>query len=102
MIGVKVSILTNPDVKPSQQPHYQVPYHLIPGTKEKLQELISNEILEKVDENTKVTWISPMLPVQKSAQKGKRNWNSINWNWMRHQKYLQQSSDRGVCTDIVV
>ena len=52
MIGVKLSILTNPDVKPSQQPHYQVPYHLIPGTKEKLQELISNEILEKVDENT--------------------------------------------------
>ncbi len=76
MLGVKVNIATDPTHRPSQQPHYQVPYHMIPGTKAKLNELINQEIIEKVDETAKVTWISPMLPVEKNKStkpKGKSN-----------------------------
>ena len=73
MLGVKVHIDTDTSMRPTQQPHYQVPYHMIPGTKDKLQELIDQKIIEKVSESQNVTWISPMLPVEKgkcNKQKG--------------------------------
>ena len=69
LIGAKVSIETNPEIRPSQQPHYQVPFHMIPGTKAKLQELIDQNIIESVPTDAQVTWISPMMPVEKGKAK---------------------------------
>lgn len=69
LIGAKVSIKTDPTVRPTQQPHYQVPFHMIPGTKSKLQELIDQGIIEPVPLDSKITWISPMMPVEKGKAK---------------------------------
>ena len=38
---------------------------MIPGTKDKLQELINQNIIKAVPIDAPVTWISPMLPVEK-------------------------------------
>lgn len=69
LIGAKNSIKTVPTVRPTQQPHYQVPFHMIPGTKSKLQELIDQGIIEPVPLDSKITWISPMMPVEKGKAK---------------------------------
>ena len=55
LIGAKVSIKTDPTIRPTQQSHYQVPFHMIPGTKAKLQELIEQGIIEPVPLDSKIT-----------------------------------------------
>lgn len=67
LAGVQVSIETDPLVRSSQQPHYKVPFHMIPGTKQKLEELIQQGVIEPVPPEAKVTWISPMHPVEKAS-----------------------------------
>jgi len=44
---------------------------MIPGTKGKLDELIKSDICERIPPGSKVTWVSPMLPVQKQHNKCK-------------------------------
>lgn len=66
MEGVQVHIYTDPNVKPIQQPAYKIPFHLIPATKAKLDELLAQGIIEPA--SGEVTWVSPMHPVDKSKK----------------------------------
>lgn len=51
-------------VKPTQQPHYPIPYNNLAPTKEKLDFLEDNDIIERVD--GEYSWLFPMLPVDKT------------------------------------
>jgi hypothetical protein len=53
--GVKVHIDTDPSIKPTQQPPYKIPFHLIPPTKAKLDEMVQNKIIERA--SGRCTWI---------------------------------------------
>ena len=64
---VTVSICMKPDAIPSQQAPYIIPFHMIPGTELKLRELVENKIIEKVTPGSHVSWVSPMLAVQKQT-----------------------------------
>jgi hypothetical protein len=65
--GVKVHIDTDPAIKPTQQPPYKIPFHLIPATRAKLDEMVTNKIIERV--SGPCSWISPMHPVLKAKKK---------------------------------
>lgn len=68
MTDVKVSIETDPAIKPTQQAPYTLPHHMIPGTRAKLNDMIRDGIIEAVPECTHVEWVAPMLPVLKKAK----------------------------------
>lgn len=76
MKDAMVSIFTDQHVTPSQQAPYVIPFHMIPGTEMKLKQLVDDDIIERVQAGSRVSWVSPMLAVQKQqnnrAYKGKR------------------------------
>jgi len=66
MKDVEVKLETDPNVKPTQERPRPIPAHMIPGTKERLDEMIKFDLIEAVPAGAKCSWISPMHPVEKS------------------------------------
>ena len=67
MPNVQVHFDTDPTMTPVQQPAYDIPIKLIAPSKEKIDELIAQGVLEEVTYGDEITWISPMQPVMKGA-----------------------------------
>lgn len=61
--GVLVEIPIDPNVKPVQQPYRRAPFALEDKVAEKLQYLLSQDIIERVEEPS--AWVSPIVPILK-------------------------------------
>lgn len=61
--GIQIRIPINPTVKPVQQPIRRCPIALTKPMKQKLNELLEMDIIEKVSEAS--SWVSPLVPVLK-------------------------------------
>lgn len=68
LVGYQAELTLKPDVIPTQAVTYKIPFHLIGPTKEKLDQMLKDDIIEWVPPNTHVTWISAMCPVLKSER----------------------------------
>ncbi|XP_062713301.1 uncharacterized protein K02A2.6-like [Aedes albopictus] len=61
--GVLVEISIDPNVKPVQQPYRRAPFALEDKVAEKLQYLLSQDIIERVEKPS--AWVSPIVPILK-------------------------------------
>ena len=60
----KVTLRVDPNVKPVQQPAYPVEFALLEMTKAKLDKLVTQDIISRVN-GEQVTWVCPLHPVAK-------------------------------------
>lgn len=64
--SLKISIKVDESIQPIQQPAYPCPIALLEGTKELIEDMIRNDVIEEVPPGTDLTWISPINAVEKS------------------------------------
>ena len=62
--NLNLKLHIDPSVTPVQQPIRRIPYHTKEKVSSELKRLLELDIIEKVHELT--TWLSPVVPVQKS------------------------------------
>jgi transposase InsO family protein len=62
-----ISIHTNKNVTPTQQPAYPCALALMDGAYEACQELLQNDIIEELPPNSDISWISPLHVVEKTS-----------------------------------
>lgn len=63
--GIVVEIPIDPSVRPVQQAYRRVPFALEPKIAEKLQYLLNQDIIERVNEPS--AWVSPIVPIVKDS-----------------------------------
>ncbi len=61
----KIKLHIDPDVKPKQQPHRRIPFHIRKDVEKELQLLEELDIIEQVDGPT--PWVSPVVVVPKKS-----------------------------------
>ena len=64
--GVKVKIDVNKSIAPTQEKHRHLPFHLRDKVEKELNNMLQQDIIERVKSSDKVTWLSPIVPVTKS------------------------------------
>lgn len=62
--GVLVEIPIDPNVKPVQQPYRRAPFAMEDKIAKKLQYLLDQDIIERVEESS--PWVSPIVPILKA------------------------------------
>ena len=65
MEGIKVTIETDPNIRPLQQPPHKIPFHLRDLVSLKMQKFKDLDIIREVLPGENVTWISPLHIVPK-------------------------------------
>jgi hypothetical protein len=64
LVNFQVHLEVDESIKPTQQTHFPLPFNYLEPTKEKIDFLLENDIIERV--KGKYTWLFPMLPVNKT------------------------------------
>ena len=64
--GKEIDLIIDPDIRPVAQRHYRVPFHLREKAEKSLSELEQQGIIEKVPDNARTDWVSPIVVVAKA------------------------------------
>ena len=62
----EIDLIIDPDIRPVAQRHHRVPFHLHEKVEKSLSELKQQGIIEKVTDNARIDWVSPIVVVPKA------------------------------------
>ena len=63
--GKQVELVIDSEVKPIAQQQRRIPFHLRKQVEVELDKLVAQDIIERVPENEKTDWVSPIVCVPK-------------------------------------
>ena len=66
--GAKVTLSIDEAKTPKVQPQRRIPYHVRQKVKEALTQLEKENIIERVPENERIPWVSPVVVVPKKTE----------------------------------
>jgi hypothetical protein len=93
MPNTEVNIELLPNAQPKQRAPYKVPFHIKQPCKDKLDDMVSMGIIEKVPPGERVSWCSPMHPVVKTKAKSKKKLHKVERNIQYQKKDIRITSD---------
>ena len=65
MKGVKVSLDIDKSITPVAQKHRRIPFHMREEVEKELQQLLDNDLIERVPDGEATEWVSPIVMVPK-------------------------------------